>query len=114
MDDHAPHLSIVVPLYNAAASLPALHQEISALQVEGGHELIIVNDGSRDETEAVALILTRESQLPMTFLSLSRNFGEQNQHGAQPSYRLAFAHGRRLVTTLCNGGIDHRRLLNMR
>jgi glycosyltransferase involved in cell wall biosynthesis len=78
MDDPRPHLSIVIPLYNAAANLPALHQEISALQVEGGHELILVNDGSRDETEAVALKLTRESQLPMTFLSLSRNFGEHN------------------------------------
>jgi len=72
------HLSIVVPLYNAAATLPALHQEISALHVEGGHELIIVNDGSRDETEAVALKLVRESRIPMTFLSLSRNFGEHN------------------------------------
>jgi undecaprenyl-phosphate 4-deoxy-4-formamido-L-arabinose transferase len=78
MDDSTPHLSIVIPLYNAAATLPALHQEISALQVNGGHELIIVNDGSRDETEAVALKLTRESRLPMTFLSLSRNFGEHN------------------------------------
>jgi len=78
MADSTPHLSIVVPLYNAAATLPALYQEISALQVEGGHELIIVNDGSRDETEAVALKLVRESQMPMTFLSLSRNFGEHN------------------------------------
>jgi glycosyltransferase involved in cell wall biosynthesis len=78
MANSTPHLSIVVPLYNAAATLPALHQEISALQVEGGHELIIVNDGSRDETEAVALKLVRESQMPMTFLSLSRNFGEHN------------------------------------
>ncbi|MEY2509611.1 MAG: hypothetical protein QOE26_374 [Verrucomicrobiota bacterium] len=78
MANSTPHLSIVVPLYNAAATLPALLQEISALQVEGGHELIIVNDGSRDETEAVALKLVRESQMPMTFLSLSRNFGEHN------------------------------------
>ena len=78
MADSSPHLSIVVPLYNAEKTLPALHQEISALRVPGGHELIIVNDGSRDETEAVALKLTRESQLPMKFLSLSRNFGEHN------------------------------------
>src|SRR6185503_11892713 len=78
MDESTPHLSIVVPLYNAAGTLPALHQEISALEVPGGHELILVNDGSRDETEAVALKLTRESQLPMRFLSLSRNFGEHN------------------------------------
>jgi glycosyltransferase involved in cell wall biosynthesis len=78
MSDSSPHLSIVVPLYNAEKTLPALHHEISALQVPGGHELIIVNDGSRDETEAVALKLTRESGLPMKFLSLSRNFGEHN------------------------------------
>ena len=78
MDDFTPRLSIVVPLYNAAATLPALHQEISALEVAGGHELILVNDGSRDETEAVALKLTRESRLPTRFLSLSRNFGEHN------------------------------------
>jgi glycosyltransferase involved in cell wall biosynthesis len=78
MDDFAPRLSIVVPLYNAAATLPALHQEISALEVPGGHELILVNDGSRDETEAVAWKVTRESRLPTRFLSLSRNFGEHN------------------------------------
>lgn len=79
MDDFTPHLSIVIPLYNAARTLPALHREVCALNVDGGLELIIVNDGSRDETEAVALKLTRESRLlPMTFLSLSRNFGEHN------------------------------------
>jgi undecaprenyl-phosphate 4-deoxy-4-formamido-L-arabinose transferase len=78
MDEFRPRLSIVVPLYNAAATLPALHEEISALEVPGGHELILVNDGSRDETEAVALKLTRESRLPTRFLSLSRNFGEHN------------------------------------
>jgi undecaprenyl-phosphate 4-deoxy-4-formamido-L-arabinose transferase len=78
MDDSTPHLSIVIPLYNAALTLPALHQELSALEVKGGLELIVVNDGSRDETEAVALKLTRESRLPMIFLSLSRNFGEHN------------------------------------
>ncbi|HEV2803830.1 MAG TPA: glycosyltransferase family 2 protein [Chthoniobacterales bacterium] len=78
MADSSPYLSIVVPLYNAAATLPALHREISELQVAGGHELIVVNDGSHDETEAVALKLTRESGLPMKLLSLSRNFGEHN------------------------------------
>ena len=78
MADPSPHLSIVVPLYNAEKTLPALLQEISALQVPGGHELIIVNDGSRDGTEAVALKLIRESHLPIKFLSLSRNFGEHN------------------------------------
>jgi glycosyltransferase involved in cell wall biosynthesis len=78
MDESTPHLSIVIPLFNAALTLPALCQELSALEIPGGLELILVNDGSHDETEAIALKLTRESSIPITFLSLSRNFGEHN------------------------------------
>jgi glycosyltransferase involved in cell wall biosynthesis len=78
MDESTPQLSIVIPLYNAALTLPLLYRELSALEVPGGFELILVNDGSRDETEAIALKLTRESRIPITFLSLSRNFGEHN------------------------------------
>src|SRR5436305_13319317 len=78
MDESRPHLSIVVPLYNSALTLPALFQELSALEINGGLELILVNDGSRDETEAIGLKLTRECRIPATFLSLSRNFGEHN------------------------------------
>jgi glycosyltransferase involved in cell wall biosynthesis len=78
MDESTPHLSIVIPLFNAALTLPKLYQELSALEIVGGLELILVNDGSRDETEAIALKLTRESRIPITFLSLSRNFGEHN------------------------------------
>lgn len=78
MADSTPHLSIVIPLYNAALTLPALCREVSALEIAGGLELVLVNDGSQDETEAIALQLTQESRIPMTFLTLSRNFGEHN------------------------------------
>ena len=78
MGESTPHLSIVIPLFNAALTLPALYRELSALEVAGGLELILVNDGSRDETEAIALKLTRETRIPITLLSLSRNFGEHN------------------------------------
>ena len=78
MAESPPHLSIVIPLFNAARTLPALCQELSALEIAGGLELILVDDGSRDGTEAIALKLTRESSIPITFLSLSRNFGEHN------------------------------------
>ena len=78
MDESRPHLSIVIPLFNAALTLPALYQELSVLEILGGFELILVNDGSRDETEAIALELIGESRVPITFLSLSRNFGEHN------------------------------------
>lgn len=78
MDESTPHLSIVIPLFNAALTLPALYQEISALEIGGGFELVLVNDGSRDETEEIALGLAQASRIPITFLSLSRNFGEHN------------------------------------
>jgi glycosyltransferase involved in cell wall biosynthesis len=78
MAEPTPHLSIVIPLFDAALTLPALCQELSALEIAGGFELVLVNDGSRDETEAIASKLTRESRIPITFLSLSRNFGEHN------------------------------------
>ena len=78
MDEFIPHLSIVIPLFNAAPTLPALYQELSGLEIPGGLELILVNDGSRDETEEIVLKLTRTSRIPITLLSLSRNFGEHN------------------------------------
>lgn len=78
MGESSPHLSIVIPLFNAALTLPALYRELAALEISGGFELVLVNDGSRDETEEIALNLVRGSQIPITFLSLSRNFGEHN------------------------------------
>ena len=78
MDEFIPHLSIVIPLFNAALTLPALYQELSELEISGGLELILVNDGSFDETEEIAVRLTLESRIPITLLSLSRNFGEHN------------------------------------
>src|SRR5262252_9020853 len=78
MDDLNPHLSIVIPLFNSALSLPALYQGLAELEVSDGLELVLVNDGSHDKTEEIALGLMRESRVSITFLSLSRNFGEHN------------------------------------
>jgi len=78
MGESNPHLSIVIPLFNAALTLPALYRELAALEIGGGFELVLVNDGRRDETEEIALNLVRGSQIPITFLNLSRNFGEHN------------------------------------
>ena len=73
-----PLLSIVVPLYNSAPTLPMLIDGLCAVPVEGGLEIVLVNDGSRDATEATALKLIAGCQVPVTFLSHSRNFGEHN------------------------------------
>ena len=73
-----PTLSVVVPLYNSVATLPRLLDQLCALTIEGGHEIVLVNDGSRDATEATALKLIETRAVPITFISLSRNFSEHN------------------------------------
>jgi glycosyltransferase involved in cell wall biosynthesis len=78
MGESRPYLSIVIPLFNAAPTLQPLYRELAALEIGNGFELILVNDGSRDETDEIARRLTEESRIPITFLSLSRNFGEHN------------------------------------
>ena len=45
------------------------------MPIAGGHEIILVNDGSRDETEQFARQLIETSAIPIRFISLSRNFG---------------------------------------
>ena len=78
MNEARPTLSIVVPLYNSAETLPRLLDELCAIRVEGGCEVVLVNDGSRDDTEALALQLIDRCAYPVRFISLSRNFGEHN------------------------------------
>src|SRR4051812_12912422 len=73
-----PTLSIVVPLYNSAGTLELLLSEFEKLSIEGGFELVLVNDGSRDATEEILLRLLAKTKMRMTYLHLSRNFGEHN------------------------------------
>jgi len=73
-----PALSFVVPLFNSAATIRPLVQELEALPVEGGAEIILVNDGSRDGTWAVCQELAREARVPLTIVNHSRNYGEHN------------------------------------
>ena len=54
-----PALTIVVPLYNSAATIEKLVAELSALPVEGGCEIVLVNDGSTDRTGQIAEEMSR-------------------------------------------------------
>jgi undecaprenyl-phosphate 4-deoxy-4-formamido-L-arabinose transferase len=78
MNDARPALSIVVPLYNSASTLPPLIDGLAGLSIPGGTEIILVNDGSRDATETVALESMKTARVPITLINLSRNFGEHN------------------------------------
>ena len=78
----APTLSIVVPLFNEARGLAALHERIAEvaryLQAKRGLslELIYVDDGSSDATSDVARSLPA-MPVDIQIVTLSRNFGKE-------------------------------------
>jgi len=79
--DHAraqlPRLSCVIPCYNEAANLrlllPILGEQLSRCAVEW--EVILVNDGSKDDTSAVFDEWARQPGIRA--IEFSRNFGKE-------------------------------------
>src|SRR5215831_4875503 len=75
-------LSVVIPLFNEAKGLPALHERIAEvaryLQIKRGLNLeaIYVDDGSSDGTSDVARSLAAVP-LDIQVVTLSRNFGKE-------------------------------------
>ena len=74
----SPALSFIVPMYNAAPTIAALVHDIEQLTVEGGHEIVLVNDGGSDNTIEVCRELVRAARVPITVVEHARNFGEHN------------------------------------
>src|SRR5215510_10111376 len=78
MAEFAPALSVVVPVYNGAGTVGELVQALRGLEIEGGLEIVLVVDGSPDNSLEVCKRLAAAPGAPVTVLSLSRNFGEHN------------------------------------
>ncbi|WP_445116249.1 glycosyltransferase [Acinetobacter sp. WZC-1] len=72
-----PFISCVVPAYNEAENLktfiPALASSLK--QQNLSYEIIVVDDGSRDDT--IPVLQTLMDGYPLTVLELSRNFGKE-------------------------------------
>jgi undecaprenyl-phosphate 4-deoxy-4-formamido-L-arabinose transferase len=71
-----PRVSFVVPLFNTGRSLPFLIEAFRELEVKGGWELILVDDGSTDGTARRAAQLVKGLENRVTLVELARNFGE--------------------------------------
>jgi undecaprenyl-phosphate 4-deoxy-4-formamido-L-arabinose transferase len=74
----SPALSFVIPLYNSAETIESLVRDIATLRVNGGHEVVLVNDGSADRTAEVCRRLVETMRMPITYVEHARNFGEHN------------------------------------
>ena len=74
-----PKLSVVVPCYNEAESLRTLHARVAAAAraaVGDDHEIVLVNDGSRDASWPLMQALAAEDARVVA-INLSRNHGHQ-------------------------------------
>jgi len=79
-------LSIVVPVYRGAATVALLVEALAALHPDGGMEVILVNDGSPDNSgevcraiaDAPPTIHGTDQKLPVVYIEHARNYGEHN------------------------------------
>ena len=69
--------SIVIPVYNEAANLPELHNEISesCQKLKKAFEIIFVDDGSQDESLLVLKKLLKKDA-KIRIIQLRKNFGQ--------------------------------------
>lgn len=88
-------LSVVIPVYNGADSIERLvHALKEGLDPGGPFEVVLVNDGSRDQSDAACRRLYAAQVVPTTYVNLTRNNGEHNAVMAG----LAHARGEWMVT----------------
>ena len=71
-------ISVVLPVFNEEAGLPQLYRRVKDVLVAAGmtHEIIFVNDGSRDGSWVRILDLANADR-NVKAVNLSRNFGHQ-------------------------------------
>ena len=91
-----PLISVVAPVYNEEALIREFHERVSATMDSLGElwELILVDDGSRDETPALLDAIQGEDPDHVVVVHLARNFGHQLAITAGMDY----ARGQAVVT----------------
>jgi glycosyltransferase involved in cell wall biosynthesis len=71
-------LSLVIPVYNGGRTIGPLVEQVIKLFGSTSFEVVLVNDGSEDDSEKVCRELGQKFPEHVTFVNLSRNFGEHN------------------------------------
>ncbi len=71
------HLSIVIPVYKGESSIGGLVEKLQETLAEHAFEIILVNDGSPDNSASVCRSATEKFK-NVQFINLRKNFGEFN------------------------------------
>ena len=71
-------LSFVIPVYNGSPTIGTVVEQLLEGYRDLDIEIVLVNDGSPDDSERVCRELHRAHPETVTFVHLARNFGEHN------------------------------------
>ena len=71
-------LSFVIPVYNGSPTIGTVVERILDVYRDLDIEIVLVNDGSHDDSERVCRELRRAHPETLTYVHLARNFGEHN------------------------------------
>ena len=71
-------LSFVIPVYNGSPTIGTVVERIFEVCRDLDIEIVLINDGSLDDSEQVCRELHRAHPETLTFVHLARNFGEHN------------------------------------
>jgi len=76
----APHMmtSIVIPVYNSAGTIGPLVERLIAVLSVDALQIVLVNDGSVDDSDAACRALSARYAGTVTYVRLAKNFGEHN------------------------------------
>ena len=71
-------LSFVIPVFNGSQTIPAVVDGILQDYDSMTIEVVLVNDGSSDDSESVCGRIHEKHPEKVTFIHFARNFGEHN------------------------------------
>lgn len=78
MDSIPVDVSFVIPVYNGAATVREVVYRILHIFAEHSVEIVLVNDGSLDDSEMICRSLAERFPGQVVFVHLAKNFGEHH------------------------------------
>ena len=76
----SPKVSVIIPAYNAATTLPRMLDAIKAQTFEN-FEVVVINDGSKDDTQSVLEKYQSEDSRIRVFRQENQGVSAARNHG---------------------------------
>lgn len=71
-------ITIIIPVYNSEKTIKELVDRLMKVIGTKNLQIVLVNDGSQDNSHVVCLSLCSEYESIVTYIELAKNFGEHN------------------------------------